>query len=141
MNKAEKDAKISEDVKKLKQLADVLNKYNLSAVELLDDTKKYRVEKGANKNNGSDNTTLEQKELCTIMSPMVGVFYDTEYMNKGNIVKEGQKFKKGDTLCVLEAMKTFTEIQAKEDGEITEVCAKNGDIIEYSQPLFKYSKI
>lgn len=141
MRKNENGAKISEDVKKLNQLADVLNKYNLSAVELLDDTKKYRVEKGTYKTNDSDNDAFEQKEPYIIKSPMVGVFYDTEYMNKGNVLNVGQRFKKGDTLCVLEAMKTFTEIQAKEDGEITEVCAKNGDIIEYSQPLFKYSKI
>lgn len=141
MSKSEKNLKVPEDIKKVKQLADVLNKYNLSAVEISDSEKKYRVEKEINKNNSDDSNDSVQKEFYTITSPMVGVFYDTEYMNKGNIVTAGQKFKKGDILCVLEAMKTFTEIQASDDGEIIEVCAKNGDIIEYSQPLFKYSKI
>lgn len=140
MSKNEQKLNSTDHVKKIKDLADILNKYNLSAVEFSDKDRKYRVEREFNKNSSQIKSNVSQKELSTIYSPMVGIFYDNEYMNKKNVIRVGQKFKKGDTLCILEAMKTFTEIKAKEDGEIVEVCAKNGDIIEYSQPLFKYNK-
>lgn len=133
------------DVEKLKQLANVLKEYDLSAVEISEEDKKYRVEKKVKEkvfSGGVDVTQEAQQaveEIKTINSPIVGVFYDSLSPEKGVLVSKGQKFKKGDILCVLEAMKTFTEIPAEDDGEILEICAKNGDIIEYGQVLFKYA--
>ena len=49
----------------------------------------------------------------------------------------GRRVKKGDTLCVIEAMKLMNEITAEEDGEIVDICATNGSVVEYGQILFK----
>ena len=67
---------------------------------------------------------------------MVGVFYQAPSPDAEPFVKVGQSVKKGDTVCIIEAMKLMNEIQAEEDGVITEVLAKNGEIIEFGQPLF-----
>lgn len=72
----------------------------------------------------------------TIDAPMVGVFYLAPSPDSEPFVKVGQSVKKGDTVCIIEAMKLMNEIQAEEDGVITEVLAKNGEIIEFGQPLF-----
>ena len=72
----------------------------------------------------------------TIDAPMVGVFYLAPSPDAEPFVKVGQSVKKGDTVCIIEAMKLMNEIQAEQDGVITEVLAKNGDIIEFGQPLF-----
>lgn len=72
----------------------------------------------------------------TIDAPMVGVFYQAPSPDAEPFVKVGQSVKKGDTVCIIEAMKLMNEIQAEQDGVITEVLAKNGDIIEFGQPLF-----
>lgn len=72
----------------------------------------------------------------TIKAPMVGVFYQAASPEAEPYVTVGKTVKKGDTVCIIEAMKLMNEIQAEEDGTIKEILAKNGDIIEYGQPLF-----
>lgn len=72
----------------------------------------------------------------TIKAPMVGVFYQAASPEADPYVTVGKTVKKGDTVCIIEAMKLMNEIQAEEDGTIKEILAKNGDIIEYGQPLF-----
>ena len=57
-----------------------------------------------------------------------------------NFVKVGSVVKKGDTLCILEAMKLMNEIESEVDGEIVEVLVLNEDMVEYGQPLFKIRK-
>ncbi len=133
------------DEDQLKKLAKVLTHYDLTAVEIFENGKKYRVEK----NSGEElplasvvavQSNAETEQINTIFSPMVGVFHEAYSENEPPLVKVGQHFKAGDPLCVIEAMKTFTEVQADESGIVKEICAKNGDLIEYSQPLFKYIK-
>lgn len=72
----------------------------------------------------------------TIKAPMVGVFYQAASPEADPYVTVGKTVKKGDTVCIIEAMKLMNEIQAEEDGTIKEILAKDGDIIEYGQPLF-----
>lgn len=72
-----------------------------------------------------------------IKSPMVGVFYAAASPDSEPYVQVGQAVKKGDTLCIIEAMKLMNEINAEESGVITEICAKNGDLVQFGQPLFK----
>ena len=52
----------------------------------------------------------------------------------------GRRVKKGDTLCVIEAMKLMNEITAEQDGTIVEICAQNGQAVEYGTPLFRYEE-
>ena len=133
------------DEYQLKKLAEVLTQYDLTAAEIFEDGKKYRVEKNSDKDlpltsvvDAPSNT--EKDQTNTIFSTMVGVFHEAYSENEIPLVKVGQHFKAGDPLCVIEAMKTFTEVQADESGIVKEICAKNGDLIEYSQPLLKYIK-
>ena len=72
-----------------------------------------------------------------IKSPMVGVFYAAASPDSAPYVQVGQAVKKGDTLCIIEAMKLMNEINAEESGVITEICVKNGDLVQFGQPLFK----
>ena len=72
-----------------------------------------------------------------IRSPMVGVFYAAPTEDSEPFIKEGDHVRKGDTLCVIEAMKLMNEIPAEQDGVITGILAKNGQTVEYGTPLFQ----
>ena len=72
-----------------------------------------------------------------VKSPMVGTFYSAPSPKDAPYVKIGDKVKKGDVLCVVEAMKLMNEIESEFDGEIVEICVKNEDVVEYGKPLFK----
>lgn len=72
-----------------------------------------------------------------VKSPMVGTFYSSNSPKEEDFVKVGDKVKKGQVLCIIEAMKLMNEIESEFDGEITEVCVKNEDMVEYGTPLFK----
>ncbi len=80
---------------------------------------------------------VDFNNITEVKSPMVGVFYDSPSPDAEPYVKVGSKVKKGDVLCIIEAMKLMNEITAQVDGEIVDVCAQNGQVVEYNQPLFK----
>ena len=82
-----------------------------------------------------ENTTT----LISIDSPMVGIIYMTPKPSSPPFVKTGQKIKKGDTICLIEAMKTFNEIKSDKDCVIKSVLVKNGEAVEFGQPLFEIS--
>ena len=79
----------------------------------------------------------EPEDLKIIKSPMVGTFYASSTPDKPPYVKVGDTVKKGDTLCIIEAMKLMNEIESEFDGEIVEICVKNENMVEYGMPLFK----
>ena len=72
----------------------------------------------------------------TVKSPMVGTFYASLSPDKEPFVKIGSKVKKGDTLCIIEAMKLMNEIESEFDGEVVEILIKNEEMVEYNKPLF-----
>jgi acetyl-CoA carboxylase biotin carboxyl carrier protein len=71
-----------------------------------------------------------------IYSPMVGTMYTSSSPEAPAYVTVGQQVKVGDTLCIVEAMKMFNEIEADRAGTLTAILVKNGDPVEYDQPLF-----
>ncbi len=79
---------------------------------------------------------MAAENLHTITSPMVGTFYAAPSPDAAPYVKVGDKVKKDTIVCIVEAMKLFNEIEAEVDGEIVEVLVKNGQLVEYGQPLF-----
>lgn len=79
----------------------------------------------------------ETDSAKTINAPIVGVFYAASAPGKAAYVSVGKKVKRGDIVCIIEAMKCMNEIQSEEDGEIAEILVKDGDLVEYGQPLFK----
>ena len=78
-----------------------------------------------------------KEEGTFITSPIVGTFYESSAPDKAPYVKVGDKVKKGDIICIIEAMKLINEIASEEDGEIKEILVKNGDIVDFGKPLFK----
>lgn len=78
---------------------------------------------------------LEKAKVIT--SPMVGTFYASSSPDKPAFVQVGDKIKKGQVVCIVEAMKLMNEIESEYDGEIVEICVKDEDVVEYGMPLFK----
>lgn len=72
-----------------------------------------------------------------IRSPMVGVFYRAPAENAEPYVKEGDRVRKGQTLCLIEAMKMMNEIVAEQDGIVAEICAENGQVVDFGRELFR----
>ncbi|CAH2213716.1 acetyl-CoA carboxylase biotin carboxyl carrier protein [Tepidibacter aestuarii] len=77
------------------------------------------------------------KNTYIVNAPIMGTFYSASSPEAGNYVNVGDQVKKGDTLCILEAMKLMNEIECDVDGEIIEVLVENEELVEYDQPLFK----
>ncbi len=73
----------------------------------------------------------------TITAPMVGTFYLAAHPGEDPFVHVGSEVTEDTTVCVLEAMKVFTEVPADRCGKITEILAADGEFVEYGQPLFK----
>ena len=71
-------------------------------------------------------------------SPMVGVFYSAPNPGEAPFVNVGQTVSAGDTLGIIEAMKIMNPIEATQSGVIEEILVKNGDVIQFGQPLFRY---
>ena len=89
--------------------------------------------------NVSNTPTNESSSMQSIDSPMVGIIYLTPKPSSPPFVKRGQKIKKGDTICLIEAMKTFNEIKSDKDGVVKSILIKNGEAVEFGQPLFEIS--
>jgi acetyl-CoA carboxylase biotin carboxyl carrier protein len=89
--------------------------------------------------NVSNTQTNESSSMQSIDSPMVGIIYLTPKPSSPPFVKSGQKIKKGDTICLIEAMKTFNEIKSDKDGVVKSILVKNGEAVEFGQPLFEIS--
>lgn len=79
----------------------------------------------------------ENEDYKIVKSPMVGTFYSKSSPTANPFVKVGDKVKKGQVLCILEAMKLMNEIESEYDGEIAEICVKDEEIVEYGKVLFK----
>ncbi|MGM9638661.1 MAG: acetyl-CoA carboxylase biotin carboxyl carrier protein [Butyricicoccaceae bacterium] len=79
----------------------------------------------------------QQMPLNYIRAPLVGVFYAAPAENADPFVRPGDRVKKGQVVCIIEAMKLMNEICAEEDGVIAEVCVTNGQIVEYGTELFR----
>lgn len=89
----------------------------------------------------ASNVTLETKQETTnsniVKSPMVGTFYSKSNPTADAFVLEGDKVVKGQTLCIIEAMKLMNEIESDYSGTIKNVLVKDGEMVEYGQPLFE----
>ena len=82
----------------------------------------------------------EADSFHSVKSPLVGVFYAAPAENAEPYVSVGESVKKGQVLCIIEAMKLMNEITAEEDGVILEITAANGQIVEYGSELFRMRK-
>ena len=144
---------------KLKEIIYLLENSEVNEIEASFLGRKYRVVKspaiiaGGNltKNTDYESTIDDSKPIKTvhatavtetnnhdkILSPMPGTFYTASSPETPNYVKIGDKISKGDTLCIIEAMKIMNEIEAENDGVIKTVLVDDGQPVEYNQPLFE----
>jgi acetyl-CoA carboxylase biotin carboxyl carrier protein len=89
---------------------------------------------GANAARGAQPPTVEENQKL-IASPMVGTFYRAASPDSNPFVEEGDSVRKGQTLCIIEAMKMMNEIDADAGGRVVRILCENGQPIEYGQPL------
>lgn len=144
------------DINKVRELVNIMEGNNINTLELTEGDVKIRLEKGnmassvnivtndpimplnVKPHEGKTVTeNISSSSKIEVKSPMVGVFYKASAPNAEPFVKVGSKVKKGDVLCIIEAMKLMNEIYAEHDGVISEVCINDGEIAEYSQVLFR----
>ncbi len=78
-----------------------------------------------------------EENLTVVPSPFVGTFYRSASPDSPPYAKIGDKIKKGDVLCIVEAMKIMNEIESEVSGEIIEICVENENYVEFNQALFK----
>lgn len=93
--------------------------------------------KGAADGADAGDRPLDMTRIVAVKAPMVGVFYAAPAPGAEPFVHVGSKVKKGDTLCVIEAMKAMNEVTAEVDGEVVDVCASDGELVEYGCVLMK----
>lgn len=84
-----------------------------------------------------DETNIDDNSIHIVKSPIIGTFYRAPAPDKPPFVEIGSKVKKGDILCIIEAMKVMNKIEAEVNGEIVEILIENGKPVEYGTPLFK----
>ena len=149
------------DIKWIEELARVLRENDLTALEVQEGEKSVKLERKpaeglptnsfaaasvpAMKDNppfvpagaGAENTAARPVKGTLVTSPTVGVFYAAASPDSKPLVEVGDEVKKGDILCIIEAMKLMNEIPAEADGVVQEICAENGQVVEYGQPLFR----
>ncbi len=142
------------NIENVRALAQILQQFGLSRVEVSKDGETVRLEAAAQPAaplpaqaaaaesaaaavTAGDERTVNFNSLIEVKSPMVGVFYSAPSPDSTPFVAIGSKIKRGDTLCIIESMKLLNEITAEADGEIVDVCIRNGEIAEFGQVLFK----
>jgi len=81
--------------------------------------------------------SIIDQRLVEVPSPMVGTFYRAPAPGEAAFVEVGDRVRKGQTVCIIEAMKLMNEIEAEVSGQVMEILLQNGDAVEYGQPLMR----
>ena len=128
----------------IKELTEYLNEFNLTELEYSDKDYKIKVSKNSLPNNYSvenetvQHTKVENKISSTgkeITSPIIGTAYLAPEPGGKKFVDLGKKIKKGDTIIIVEAMKTMNHIPSPFDGTIKEICVEDGQPVEFGQKI------
>ena len=130
--------------KLIKELTDYLNEYNLTELEYGDGNTKIRVSKNNNLSSSPANNIpkksenkiqLEEISGTAIKSPIIGTAYLAPEPGAKKFVEPGKKIKKGDTVMIVEAMKTMNHVPSPSDGVVKNVQVEDGQPVEYGQTL------
>ena len=143
------------DLRKLKKLIDLVQESGIAELEITEGEEKVRIVKDGHPARGitrisadtapapvvavpaptsPDNPVIPEGNL--LKAPMVGTFYRAAAPGAKSFVEVGDSVKKGQTVCIIEAMKLMNEIEADADGIVKAVLAENGQPVEYGEPLF-----
>ncbi len=130
----------------IRKYAGLMKELDLTGLEIKEDNCVVRLERTgvfapASKPEQLPEVSLKEKteptNYISVRSPMIGVFYTSPAENADSFVSVGDSVKKGSTLCMIEAMKLMNEITAEQDGTVLEICAKNGQVVDYGCELFR----
>lgn len=146
------------DIRKIKKLIELLEESGIAEIEIREGEESVRISRGQIAQAAPVQYTVPaaaapaaasapapaaqpaaapaQAAGTPIKSPMVGTFYRSASPTAKPFVEVGSSIKAGDTLCVVEAMKMFNQIEAETSGTITAILVENGQPVEYDQPLF-----
>ena len=131
------------DKKIIEELVGYLKEFNLSEIEYADETTKVKVSRSTN-NSSIISTEVKKKQFnieenidtgLKITSPIVGTAYLAADPGGKKFVEVGQKIKKGQTIMIVEAMKTMNHVPSTQDGVVSKVLVKDGEPVEFGQPL------
>ncbi len=142
------------DFKKLKDFIEVAREAGACHLEMQDGEKKYVVSFPtassqmvaaapmmtsfmSPQNAAGSAVAAKNDGLIEVTSPFVGTFYSTPSPDSPVYVKKGDKVKKGQTLCIVEAMKIMNEIESDSSGEIVDICVENESYVEFGQVLYR----
>tara|TARA_S200000501_G_scaffold36718_1_gene30312 strand:- start:301 stop:735 length:435 start_codon:yes stop_codon:yes gene_type:complete len=137
------------DKKIIKELSDYLDEFNLSELEYTEKDTKIKVSKkrisinneefldNNNKKISRNNPSSKQNQIMgtEIVSPIIGTAYHAPEPGAKKFVEVGKKIKKGDTVMIVEAMKTMNHVPSTAEGIVKEVCVKDGQPVEYGQTI------
>ncbi len=144
------------DIRKIKKLIELLEESSLTEIEIVEGEESVRLARGGQMQAlpsaaqplampaAAPVATAEQPaeeadqvpEGEPVLSPMVGTFYGASGPGAQPFVSMGQRVGVGDTLCIIEAMKMFNQIEAEVAGTVVAILVENGQPVEYDQPLF-----
>ncbi|MBU3203538.1 acetyl-CoA carboxylase biotin carboxyl carrier protein [Clostridium algidicarnis] len=121
-----------------KECEKIVVKENLNLEDSKEDTKKIQIQNFNKEDKREDKIITDVEENFNVVkSPIVGTFYKSSGPKQDPFVKIGHKVKKGEVLCIVEAMKLMNEIESEFEGEVVEILAKDGEMVEYGEPLIK----
>ena len=132
------------DKKIIKELTDYLNEFNLTEIEYTDKDTKIKVSKSTNSSQvvsvASSTSTPTHNKLKTISgievkSPIIGTAYHAPEPGAKKFAEVGKKIKKGETVMIVEAMKTMNHVPSTANGIIKEICVEDGQPVEYGQTI------
>lgn len=145
------------DIRKVKKLIELLEESGIDEIEISEGEESIRISRSSNKLSAPMQYAPQmmaapaapapaapapapeaKKEISghVVRSPMVGTFYSSPSPSSPAFAEIGSQVKKGDTICIIEAMKMMNQIEADKSGTIEAILAENGEPVEYDQPLF-----
>ena len=134
------------DKKIIKELSDYLTEFNLTELEYTDKDTKIKVSKNnisTNNETGSLKENIKEKSKILlsnksgieVKSPIIGTAYHAPEPGGKKFVEVGKKIKKGDTVMIVEAMKTMNHVPSTSDGVVKEICVNDGQPVEFGQTI------
>ena len=130
----------------IRKYANLMSELGLTGLEVTENDRVVRLERNPAPQTTAPVQTVQvgdvpqsaaNEDLIEISSPMVGVFYAAPAEDADPYVRVGDRVKKGQTLCIVEAMKLMNEIVAETDGQIVEICAQPGPVGDFGCPLVR----
>jgi|TARA_B110000259_G_scaffold126133_1_gene142734 acetyl-CoA carboxylase biotin carboxyl carrier protein len=129
----------------IKELTDYLNEFNLTEIEYTEKDTKIKVSKSINSSYSNNSTStaplLNEKIIkpaiigTEVKSPIIGTAYHAPEPGAKKFIEVGKKIKKGETIIIIEAMKTMNHIPSTAEGIVKEICVEDGQPVEYGQTI------